>query len=216
LEIDYKINTFETKLNIMTAVLTGDIINSRKSKTPDWLSNLKETLGKFGKEPEQWEIYRGDSFQLEIDPKKALEAAIFIKASIKKEKNVDVRVAIGIGNKTYTSNQVTTSNGTAFINSGECFDTLKKINLAIKTPWSEFDEQINLLLELASLTMNGWLPATATIVTSALENKDMNQKELAKMLEKSQSSISEALSRAGYDEINKLINTYQKKLKKLC
>jgi len=216
LEIDYKINTFETKLNIMTAVLTGDIINSRKSKTPDWLSNLKETLSKFGKEPEQWEIYRGDSFQLEIDPKKALEAAIFIKASIKKEKNVDVRVAIGIGNKTYTSDQVTTSNGTAFINSGECFDTLKKVNLAIKTPWSEFDEQINLLLELASLTMNGWLPATATIVTSALENKDMNQKELAKMLEKSQSSISEALSRAGYDEINKLIDTYQKKLKKLC
>lgn len=200
----------------MTSVLTGDIINSRKSKTPDWLSNLKGTLGKLGKEPEHWEIYRGDSFQLEIDPKKALEAAIFIKASIRKEKNIDVRIAIGIGDKTYTSNQVTTSNGSAFINSGECFDSLKKINLAIKTPWTEFDEEINLLLELASLTMNGWLPATATIVTSAIENKDLNQKELAEILEKSQSSISEALSRAGYDEINKLINTYQKKLKKLC
>ena len=200
----------------MTAVLTGDIINSRKSKTPDWLSNLKETLNKFGQEPKHWEIYRGDSFQLEIDPTKALDAAIFIKSRVKTAKNVDVRIAIGIGNKTYTSNQVTTSNGTAFINSGECFDTLKKINLAIKTPWKEFDEEINLLLELASLTMNGWLPATATIVSKALEHNEMSQKELAKMLEKSQSSISEALSRAGYDEINKLMNTYQNKLKKLC
>ena len=62
----------------MTAVLTGDIINSRKSKTPDWLSSLKETLNKFGQEPKHWEIYRGDSFQLEIDPAKALDAAIFI------------------------------------------------------------------------------------------------------------------------------------------
>ena len=64
--------------------------------------------------------------------------------------------------------------------------------------------------------MNGWLPATATIVSKALEHNEMSQKELAKMLEKSQSSISEALSRAGYDEINKLMNTYQNKLKKLC
>tara|TARA_R110002073_G_scaffold72537_1_gene177464 strand:+ start:460468 stop:461067 length:600 start_codon:yes stop_codon:yes gene_type:complete len=196
----------------MTAVLTGDIINSRSGKTPNWLGILKETLQKFGKEPEQWEIYRGDSFQLEVSPKKALETAIFIKSSIKKEKNIDVRMAIGIGNKTYTSNKVTTSNGTAFINSGECFDNLKKLNLAIQTPWSEFDEQINLSLELALLTMNNWSPATATILTEALEKQHHNQKELAATLNKSQSSISEALSRAGYDEIIKLIDTYKKKL----
>ena len=200
----------------MVAVLTGDIINSKRGKTPSWLSNLKGALTKFGEEPTHWEIYRGDSFQLEIAPSKALEAAIFIKAMIKKEKNLDVRIAIGIGDKTYASEQVTSSNGTAFINSGECFDTLKKINLAIKTPWAEFDEQLNLLFEFALLTINGWLPATATVVSAALDHKELSQKELAKALNKSQSSISEALSRAGYDEINKLIRTYNKKLKKLC
>ena len=196
----------------MTAVLTGDIINSRRGKVPNWLGTLKETLQKFGNEPKQWEIYRGDSFQLEVSPKKALETAIFIKASIKKEKNIDVRIAIGIGNKTYTSNKVTTSNGTAFINSGECFDNLKKLTLAIQTPWNEFDEQINLSLELALLTMNNWSPATATILTAALEKQHYSQKELAATLNKSQSSISEALSRAGYDEIIKLIDTFKKKL----
>jgi len=200
----------------MVAVLTGDIINSKQGKVPNWLSNLKGALSKFGEEPTRWEIYRGDSFQLEIDPLQALEAAIFIKAAIKKEKNLDVRIAIGIGDKTYTSTQITNSNGTAFINSGECFDNLKKMNLAIQTPWAEFDEQLNLLLELALLTINGWLPATATVVSAALTHKELNQKELANALNKSQSSISEALSRAGYDEIIKLINTYTKKLKKLC
>ena len=200
----------------MTAVLTGDIINSKQGTTPDWMLNLKEALTFYGKEPTQWEIYRGDSFQLEIDPLKALEAAILIKAGIKKEKNLDVRIAIGIGEKNYTSDQVSSSNGTAFIHSGECFDRLKKINLALQTSWPEVDEHINLLLELALLTMNGWLPATATIVQAALKNQELSQKELAKMLGKSQSSISEALSRAGYDETLKLIATYQKKIKTLC
>ncbi len=200
----------------MTAVLTGDIINSKQGTTPGWMLNLKEALAFFGTEPTHWEIYRGDSFQLEIDPLKALEAAIFIKASIKKEKNLDVRIAIGIGEKNYTSEQVTSSNGTAFVHSGECFDRLKKINLALQTPSSEIDEHINLLLELALLTMNGWLSATASIVRAALEHQELSQKELATMLGKSQSSISEALSRAGFDEILKLLHTYQKKIKTLC
>ncbi len=200
----------------MVAVLTGDIINSKQGKTPDWLKNLKETLNTFGQEPTQWEIYRGDSFQLETSPLKALEAALFIKANIKKEKHLDVRIAIGIGDKTYISEQITTSNGTAFSNSGECFDRLKKMNLAIQTPWPTFDEQINLLLELALLTINGWLPATATIVSFALAHQELNQKQLAKALKKSQSSISEALSRAGYDELLKMINSYKKNLKQLC
>jgi hypothetical protein len=200
----------------MVAVLTGDIINSKHGKTPDWLKNLKDTLSKFGQEPAHWEIYRGDSFQLEVSPQQALETALHIKANIKKEKHLDVRIAIGIGDKTYTSEQITTSNGTAFSNSGECFDRLKKVNLAIQSPWPEFDEQINLLIELALLTINGWLPATATIVSAAFERKNSNQKELAKALNKSQSSISEALSRAGYDELLKLINAYQKNIKKLC
>ena len=200
----------------MVAVLTGDIINSKQGKTPDWLKNLKDTLRKFGEEPTHWEIYRGDSFQLETTPAKALEAALCIKANIKKEKHLDVRIAIGIGDKTYTSAQITSSNGTAFSNSGECFDRLKKMNLAVQTPWKAFDEQINLMLELALLTINGWLPATATVVSAALEHRSLNQKDLASTLNKSQSSISEALSRAGYDELLKLINYYQKNLNELC
>lgn len=61
-------------------------------------------------------------------------------------------MAIGIGTKTYEAKRISESNGTAFINSGEQFEKLKKITLAVKTPWHEVDTTINLCLELALLT----------------------------------------------------------------
>ncbi len=70
----------------------------------------------------------------------------------KKISTIDVRMAIGIGEKTYSGKRVSESNGPAFIYSGEKFETLKKqnINLAIQSPWKDFDKEINLYLKLAS------------------------------------------------------------------
>jgi len=138
----------------MTSIITGDIINSRENNPQIWMPLLKDVLNKYGSEPTQWEIYRGDSFQIEIPPIKALKVAILIKASIKQFKKLDVRIAIGIGDKSYTSKKITESNGSAFVNSGKCFEQLKKNSLAIKSPFKGFDIQMNLLLELALLTMN--------------------------------------------------------------
>jgi hypothetical protein len=69
----------------MIGVITGDIINSRSTDSAkEWLDILRGALGKFGKEGLDWEIYRGDSFQLEISqPKEALITAIYIKACMK-------------------------------------------------------------------------------------------------------------------------------------
>jgi len=51
----------------MIAILTGDIINSREGETLNWLNILKEVLKQYGSTPKDWEIYRGDSFQLSIE-----------------------------------------------------------------------------------------------------------------------------------------------------
>ena len=48
----------------MIAVITGDIINSQKSDSELWLPKLKELLGSWSTTPENWEVYRGDEFQL--------------------------------------------------------------------------------------------------------------------------------------------------------
>lgn len=199
---------------MITSIITGDIINSRKSKNYEWIEKLKEVLNQFGKEPKQWEIYRGDSFQLEIPVKEALKAAIQIKATIKQNKELDVRLAIGIGEKEHQAKKITESNGSAFVFSGECFDQLKKTGLAIKTNHKEFDESMNLYLDLALLTMNSWTPNSAEIVKLSLENPNKTQKELAKKLNITQSNVSARIKRSGFDEIMRLENHYRKFIKK--
>ncbi len=204
------------KILKMTSIITGDIINSKESNPKNWLNALKGVLNNCGNEPKQWEIYRGDSFQLEIKPENALETGILIKATIKQFKNTDVRIAIGIGDKIYTSEKITEANGTAFVNSGECFEQLKKNTLAIKSPFTAFDIQINIMLELAQLTMNNWTATTAKLVKAALENPDLNQKELAKHFNKTQGNISQGLKRSGFDEILKMIHYYNSQIKTVC
>ncbi len=78
----------------MTSIITGDIVHSQMSNPGIWMDLLKQQFLKSGSSPYTWEIYRGDSFQLEVvNPAKALETAILIKASIKCIKNIDVRMA---------------------------------------------------------------------------------------------------------------------------
>ncbi len=193
----------------MISIITGDIINSRKVEPQKWLSSLKSELNKHGSQPSEWEIYRGDSFQVEIPIQKALEAAILIKATIKQYKPLDVRMAIGIGTKTYQNQKIKESNGSAFINSGECFEQLKKQTLAIKSPWNDFDIVMNTMIPLANLTMDHWSPEYSKIMKTALEYPDMTQQQLASLLQKTQSTISAGLKRVGYDEIKEMITYYQ-------
>ncbi len=196
------------------AIITGDIVNSRLDKTNLWLNNLKDVLKKIGKEEQEWEIYRGDSFQLQTEISTALIHALTIKAFIKQNKLTDVRMAIGIGSKTNNTSKITQANGSAFINSGDCFNQLKKERIAIKTANKEFDHTLNLMLKLASLTINHWTPATSYIIGQSLTHC-LNQKELANKLNKSQSTVSEALNRGGFDSIMDLNQYYQNQVQKL-
>ena len=130
-------------INMMEAVITADIINSREVSPEVWLHSLKDTLQSIGEEYVVWEVFRGDSIQLIINPQKALEIAVLLKSIIKQIPVLDIRIGIGIGEITYKSDKVTTSNGAAFVHSGEAFDGLKKNTLIVKSPWQDFDRVIN-------------------------------------------------------------------------
>lgn len=200
----------------MVAIITGDIINSKEEAPQKWLVALKSALNIYGASPDSWEIYRGDSFQLEVAPEIALEACIRIKSNIKQNKNLDVRLAIGIGNKSFKSKKITESNGSAFINSGECFEALKKTTLAVKSPFETFDTSINIMLELAQLTINYWTDTSALLVKTALEYPELNQQQIAEILNKTQGNISQGLKRAGFEEISKLLKYYKSQIQTLC
>jgi len=199
----------------MIAIITGDIIDSRKGEVETWLPLLKEVLNQYGQEPLDWEIFRGDSFQLSIAPKNAILVAFHIKSAIKQTKKQDVRMGIGIGEIKYNSNKTTESNGSAYIRSGECFESLKKQTLAIKSHNSELDTSLNIMLSLALLSANNWSSTVSEVIKKIIENSDTKQKEIANLLNKSQSSISEALKRGGFEEIMNLNNYYKNQIFKL-
>ncbi|MFT6698875.1 MAG: hypothetical protein ACJAVD_000360 [Porticoccaceae bacterium] len=196
----------------MTSILTGDIINSRKNDDNFWLKTLKEALNTFGKSPKYWQIYRGDSFQLEIENcESAFYAALKLKSHLKSTKNIDVRIGIGIGKKEFSVDKITESNGEAFINSGFAFDTyLKKQTIAIKTPWQELNEELNIAFDLALLTMDSWTKNSAEVFKLSLESENITQKEIANLLGITQGRVSERQKRAGFEPIMKLEKRFRK------
>ena len=202
----------------MISVLTGDIINSRKVEPKIWLNTLKKELNILGTTPATWEIYRGDSFQIEIkEPETAIAFAIQLKVKIKLIKGLDTRLAIGIGDKTYSAKKVTESNGTAFVFSGELVEELKKnkINLAIRSADEQFDKEINLYLKLALITMNHWTANDCETIYAALTNPDKLQQELGETLGIKQNAVSSRLKRSRFEEISELIAMFKHKINNL-
>ncbi len=187
----------------MIAILTGDIINSRKLAPKDWIADFKALLSTIGTTPRQWEIYRGDEFQVEIDqPEKSLLTALRIKAFLR-SRSLDARMAIGIGDKNHQGDRISESNGSAFVRSGEQFDQLKqqKVTLAINSGDEAFNVEINLMLRLALAIMDNWLAQSGAFALAAIENPGLSQEELGMRLGINQAAVSRRQKRAHYDLI---------------
>lgn len=200
----------------MRAVLTGDIIDSRSAQSPQgWIDILKEVLSIYGNSPENWEIYRGDSFQLELDAEDAFKAAFHIKAGIKTIGQLDVRISIGLGKVEFKADAVTLSNGPAFIHSGEAFDQLqsKKQNLILSCENEQVTKELNVMLQLAEGLTTDWTQLSAKALYFAFNHPGLSQIELSKKLGITQPSVSARLRVAHADEIFNLIDYYTYRIK---
>lgn len=201
----------------MTSIITGDIIGSRQQKSEHWVEDLKKILVPFGETPSQWEVYRGDEFQIEVkNPEEALLTAILIKAHLRAIKS-DARMSIGFGDKTHNAEKISESNGSAFINSGELFETLKKqkVTLAMRTGNDEIDEKLNLMMQLALTFMDSWLVQSAEFVAVAIENPALSQEELGQKLGINQAAVSRRQKRAQFDLVMNLDRYFRKQIKQL-
>lgn len=212
----------------MLAIITGDIIDSRKLVSQqDWMIPLESLLNTWGPRNAVWEIFRGDSFQLEIsDPLEAFKKAMLIKATLKTVKiqgeqkrtaPIDVRMSIGIGEKDQDSANIGMRTGSAYVSSGEAFEQLrtKGQNLMVKTPWVDFDKEMNLMLKLALIVMDNWSGNSGEIIRIALEKPHLNQTEIGEILGIEQNSVSARFQRAYHEEMMELDGLYREKLNKL-
>lgn len=212
----------------MIAVIKGDIIASRKLENQAlWLNPLKNLLASWGENHKNWELHSGDFFQIEIsNPEEALRKVFEIKTLIKKvepidktkkSSTIDVRMAIGIGEKTYSGDSISENNGPAYIYSSEKFDVLKKENvtIGIKTSWKNFDDEMNLYLKLAGTFIDKWTVSSAELIQIVLNNPNITQEEIGKQLGIKQNSVSGRWNRANMNEIFELEKMYRNKIKSL-
>lgn len=196
----------------MIAVITGDVVKSRSEKPEIWLPILEAAISTYA---DTYDIFRGDSFQLEVSLNKALTTVFFIKASMI-EAGLDVRIGIGIGEKDYDSPHIKTTFGSALTYSGEAFDELKKEMIYLKSPNEEVDILCNTILPLLSELCLRWTPNIAETVKVALKHQDANQVDLAKMLNKKyQSQVSTALQKAAFTKIQQSLAYCTQQLLKL-
>jgi hypothetical protein len=201
----------------MIAIITGDIVNSEEHQASEWIPVLKKFFSQIGQTPGDWEIYRGDEFQLKTAQEHALKTAIRIKALIKSIKNLDVRMGIGLGKETFVGTGVSESNGPAYQRSGRTFEALKerKLNLTIATGNREYDITLNLMLKLALDFMDTWSTVSAEIVAIALEHPNASQNEIAQQLNIQQSAVSQRQKRARLDLVHEVLDFYTNTLNKI-
>lgn len=197
----------------MKSVITGDIINSQSIDPVIWFNALQEVLGP--ENPEVWEIYRGDEFQLLLPKAEdALLKALEIKAKIKTIKGLDVRLSIGLGTQDFKTKKISQSGGSAFVNSGRNLERIKeeKINLAVSTPDDEFNACFNLIFKWLCLTADHWSIVSAEMVLLILTDSNMTQEAIARQLNITQSSVSQRIKRANFDLIVETDHYFRQKI----
>jgi len=206
---------------MIVAVITGDIIGSGKSRqTGQWLTRLKESFRIAG--AKRSEVFRGDSFQLELrKPERALEAALIIRTSLKAmtafyQRGMDVRVAVGIGQQEFKAKKVSESNGEAYRFSGRLLDKLKSAGgkMGVRTAWPDVDWVMQPSLGLVSAIMDDWTHASSEIAWLYL-SKTTIQRELSHELGISQPSVHKRLVKSHISELNALADCFSVRVREL-
>ncbi|MFI3314667.1 MAG: SatD family protein [Rikenellaceae bacterium] len=197
------------------AIITGDIVNSSqivgydRTLILDTIKRLAGELSQLGLDG--IEMYRGDSFQMVVrSPENALLIAILTRASLRaRDRRCDARIAIGVGTVEYNSIDIVTSDGEAYRNSGREFDNLKKRRLAISTPWTDVNEELNVSTAFADDIITNWSDAQANVIFMSLSEK-ITQKEIAQRLNKKSQSVSNVMNSGKESLVAMYIDRYTK------
>lgn len=198
-------------MDTIKAVLTGDLIQSRKLTNDDMekvLNALHDTFNEIQEKILQkeayFEIYRGDSFQVLInEPQLALKVTLILKSRLlslfgPSKVKPNARIAIGIGTIRMQNSKIIESHGEAFELSGFELDKMIKesTSISIKTPWDAVNEELKINCLFADNTINNWSPITAESIFRYLLYGETQEKQ-AQYFKVSQPAISKRLFNQG-------------------
>jgi DNA-directed RNA polymerase specialized sigma24 family protein len=187
------------------AVLTGDLVDSRKASDPQRLFQVLDTAIEAitARYDGQSERYRGDGFQIALpDPAVAMPAAVLLRAALirhsEEHQRWDARIAVAIGRDAWQPGQrVTEASGEVFVRSGQTLDTMSEgtAHLALSLVEEPGSECLALLTRFVDDLVDGWSRYSAETVYLSLWHEE-SQQALAKRLGISQPSVHKRLRAA--------------------
>ncbi len=202
------------------AIITGDIVDSTKLNLAERdimiraLQAIPEILSPFDRV--SMEIFRGDSFQIQIHRAAiAAKAAITIRSWLRSQIELsgkdplDARLAIGIGGKDYESESLSTSDGEAFRLSGRLLDKMQKARLAVATPWPSVNEELGLSTAFVDDIISSWSQNQSKIMLLRLQT-DKSHLEMSQILEISRQMVDKSLKSSKEDLIESYIERFEK------
>lgn len=187
------------------AVLTGDVIDSRKvGDRPRLYRRLDETLaGLASRHGGHGERFRGDGFQLSLPrATAAMEAAVTLRAALiehsEPHQRWDARIAVAVGPGEPGGSE---ADGETFMASGRSLDALAGTagHLALTLLDEPEDPALGLLVRFIDDLLDGWSPYAAEVVGLSLGDNSaqpVSQQALAERLGISQPSVHKRLRAA--------------------
>lgn len=191
-------------MNKKISVITGDLVNSQRVNTANYIAHLDSLLAELqqGGAMRHYEIFRGDSFQIVAKPDQGLFLAVYIRIALRalEAPDWDARIAVGLGSQQAKG----AGYGSAFLNSGNSLDNLaKNCYLALKTDNEKTNAIVNDLLPMLDHVISRLSQAEAKIVQTRMFVG--TNKEVAIALNKATSTVSATLKRAAYEEIMRFL-----------
>ncbi len=197
------------------AVLTADIVNSSLLSPKD-LDSLKADIEQeFVFSQPAVQFYRGDSFNVLVSTEKAmfevakLRAFARLKQPHKTKENVDIRIAIGIGQIDEPVLTMANGQGEAFTLSGRELDILSKSNkrLIIRCYDQKAESGLKAIAIYADYILSRLSVQQAQVFLEMLQG--VSEKEAAWSLKKSQPTIHKLKKAALWDDFEQILNLYK-------
>lgn len=209
-------------------VLTGDIVKSSRME-PAELRRLPEVLKTIFQsidplcEPSafstRFSIFRGDSFQLIVEPAIAMKAWLLIRSGLRAgfsaplSRAVDARVGIATATVSHLAENITESSGEVFYLSGRMLEELKAPRLTgFASDNEKVNRDFNINLLLADEIVRRWTTTQSVLVPLLIQ--ELNQDEIAQSTHTRQSTVAAKLNAMGWNAIEAWMIYFEERIKK--
>lgn len=205
-------------------VITGDIIGSSKMKGElryELLQSMENIVGKckYLDPSLMVEFYRGDSVQIiSSQPEIMANLAIILRSKIKsyscvRNNSCDIRLSIGIGEVSYRSENIVTSDGEAFQLSGRNLDNIGKRKLVVSTKWQKINDELEVSTAFLDALITDWTKSQSEMIYNYFLYPDKTQIEIGDILKTSNTNVNNLLGKAKYKLVELYIKRFQELIK---